>query len=405
VIQEFTLATIQKTVLDEDRISSGKKAVLWLIRVGLAVLIPLIAFFVLYQGFLFLRAGDAPKGVIAVVAIVWGVGGVAILFYIFNWLVEKLSVEWTARLQPFVFVGPAVAMLVWFLALPALRTLYISLFGRDGPPALPLSMIFSAPGEYFSALAARFVGLSNYVAVFTDRLMLGAFRNNILFWIGVATPLTVIAGLLVALLADRSRFERTAKSMIFMPMAISFVGASVIWNFVYEVRPAGSPQIGLLNAIVVALGGQPHGWTNYTDIAPWNNLFLVVIVLWLQTGYAMVLFSAAIKGIPEELLEASRVDGANEIQVFFSIMIPYILGTIITVTTTIIIFTLKIFDVVWVMTGGQFGTDVIATQFYRQSFIARNAGYGSAIAIVLLIAVLPVIFYNLRQLREQETFT
>jgi len=155
---------------------------------------------------------------------------------------------------------------------------------------------------------------------------------------------------------------------------------------------------------VVAFGGQPHGWTNYTAIAPWNNIFLVVIVTWLQTGYAMVLFSAAIKGIPEEIIEAARVDGATEIQVFFRIMIPYILGTIITVTTTVIIFTLKIFDVVWVMTGGQFGTDVIATQFYRQSFINRNSGFGSAIAIVLLLAVIPVMIYNLRQLREQETF-
>ena len=154
----------------------------------------------------------------------------------------------------------------------------------------------------------------------------------------------------------------------------------------------------------MALGGQPHGWTNYTAIAPWNNLFLVVIVLWLQAGFAMVLFSAAIKGIPDELLEAARMDGATEIQIFFRIMIPSIMGTIITVTTTIIIFTLKIFDVVWVMTGGQFGTDVIATQFYRQSFINRNAGYGSAIAIVLLIAVIPVMIYNLRQLRDQETF-
>jgi alpha-glucoside transport system permease protein len=214
----------------------------------------------------------------------------------------------------------------------------------------------------------------------------------------------VVAGLLIAVLADRSGFERVAKSLIFMPYAISFVGASVIWNFIYEVAPVGTPQIGLLNAIVVAFGGQPHGWTNYTPIAPWNNLFLVVIVLWLQTGYAMVLFSAAIKGIPEELLEAARVDGAGELQVFFRIMIPYMMGTIITVTTTIIIFTLKIFDVVWVMTGGQFGTDVIATQFYRQSFINRNAGYGSAIATVLLVAIIPVMIYNLRQLRDQETF-
>jgi alpha-glucoside transport system permease protein len=172
----------------------------------------------------------------------------------------------------------------------------------------------------------------------------------------------------------------------------------------YEVKPADSPQIGLLNAIVVGLGGKPQAWTAYTAISPWNNLFLVVIVAWLQTGFAMVLFSAALKGIPEEILEAARVDGANEVQVFFKIMIPYIRGTIITVTTTIVIFTLKIFDVVWVMTGAQFGTGVIATQFYRQSFTARNAGYGSAIAIVLLIAVIPVMIYNLRQFRLQEAF-
>jgi len=388
----------------KNKPSSGKSVIAWILRIGLAVLIPAIAFFFLYQGFLFLRAGNAPKWVIALVAIIWGVGGVAILYYIFNKLVEMLSPEWTARLQPFVFVGPAIALLLWFLALPAVRTFYISLFGRNGPPALPVTMAFTNPGEYFPALAAQFVGFSNYLAVFTDRLMLGALRNNILFWIGIATPLTVIAGLLIAILADRSKFERVAKSLIFMPMAISFVGASVIWNFIYEVSPAGRPQIGLLNAIVVGLGGQPHGWTNYTAIAPWNNLFLVIIVVWLQAGYAMVLFSAAIKGIPEEIIEAARVDGATEIQVFFRIMIPYILGTIITVTTTIIIFTLKIFDVVWVMTGGQYGTDVIATQFYRQSFINRNSGFGSAIAIVLLLAVIPVMIYNLRQLKEQEAF-
>jgi alpha-glucoside transport system permease protein len=205
-------------------------------------------------------------------------------------------------------------------------------------------------------------------------------------------------------LADRSKYEKVAKSLIFLPMAISFVGASVIWNFIYAVKPPEATQIGLLNAIVVALGGQPHAWPAYTDIAPFNNLFLVVIVIWLQTGYCMVLFSAAIKGVPEEVLEAARVDGAKEGQVFFKIIIPQIMGTIITVTTTVVIFTLKIFDVVWVMTGGQFGTDVIATQFYRQSFIARNAGYGSAIAIVLLMAVIPVMIYNLKQFREGQAF-
>jgi len=213
-----------------------------------------------------------------------------------------------------------------------------------------------------------------------------------------------VIGLLVAVLADKSKFEKVSKSLIFLPMAISFVGASVIWNFMYEVRPEGAEQIGVLNAIVVAMGGSPHPWDKWTAIAPWNNLFLIVIVIWLQAGYTMVLFSAALKGIPEEIQEAARVDGASEIQVFFRIMVPYIMGTIITVWTTVIIFTLKIFDVVWVMTGGQFGTHVIATQFYRQSFTARNSGVGAAVAIVLLLTVFPVMIYNLRQFRQTEAF-
>lgn len=388
----------------EADLSPGKKLLMFFIRLALAVLIPLIAFFVLYQGFIFLRAGNAPKWVIAIIAIIWGVGGIAVLYWIFNWLVEMLPVDWTTRLQPFVFIGPAMAILAWYLAFPSLRTFWISLFGRDGPPTLSLTLLFSSPKEYFALFSSNFQGISNYVAVFTDRLMREAFRNNIFFWIGIATPITVIMGLLVAILADRSKFERVSKSLIFMPMAISFVGASVIWNFIYEVKPVGSPQIGLLNAIVVGLGGQPQAWPAYTAISPWNNLFLVVIVVWLQAGYAMVLFSAAIKGIPDEIIEAARVDGATEPQIFMRIMIPYIQGTIITVSTTVVIFTLKIFDVVWVMTGGQFGTDVIATQFYRQSFIARNAGYGSAIAIILLVAVIPVMVYNLRQFGEQEAF-
>jgi alpha-glucoside transport system permease protein len=389
---------------DKKPLSTGGKIIAFFARLALAIVIPLAAFFVLYQGFLFLRDSDAPKWVITIVAVVWGVGGVALLYWVFNWLVEQLPADWTARLQPFVFVGPAVAILIWYLTLPTVRNLWISFFGANGPPPVSLKMLFTNPAEFFSLIAASTVGLSNYVAVFTDRGMLEAFRNNIFFWILIATPLTVATGLLVAVLADRSKYEKVAKSLIFLPMAISFVGASVIWNFVYEVKPIEMPQIGLLNAIVVALGGQPHAWTAYTEIAPFNNLFLVVIVIWLQAGFAMVLFSAAIKGVPEEILEAARVDGAKEGQVFFKIIIPQIMGTIITVTTTVVIFTLKIFDVVWVMTGGQFGTDVIATQFYRQSFIARNAGYGAAIAIVLLLAVVPVMLYNLKQFREGQAF-
>lgn len=372
----------QPGVKEEVAESAATKIISFVGRLLLALAIPAIAFVVIYAGFIFLRDSNAPKSVITLVAIVWGVGGIALLYWIFNGLVERLSGVWTARLQPFVFVGPAMAILFWYLALPTIRTFWLSLLDRD---------------------AANFVGLQNYVAAFTERLMLEAFRNN-LMWIVFGSTFSILFGLLVAVLADRSRFERVAKSFIFLPMAISFVGAGVIWNFIYAVRPGGETQIGLLNALVTAFGGQPHPWPAWTQVAPWNNLFLIVIVVWLQTGFAMVLFSAALKGIPGELLEAGRVDGATEVQIFFRIMIPYIAGTIITVWTTVVIFTLKIFDVVWVMTGGQFGTEVIATQFYRQSFVARNSGYGSAIAIVLLVAVIPVLIYNLRQFRQQEAF-
>jgi alpha-glucoside transport system permease protein len=387
--------------VEEREISAGAKFIAWLGRIFLAIIIPLIAFAVIYYGFLFLRDSEAPRWVVTIIAIIWGVGGVALLYWVFNGIVEQLPDEWSARLQPFVFVGPAIAILIWYLTLPVYRTLWLSLFDRDGfPDGFTVFNPFTWPAAIQSE---SFVGLSNYVAMFTERLLQESFRNN-LMWIIFGSTLSVAFGLVVAWLADRSKFERVSKSMIFLPMAISFVGASVIWNFMYEVRPVDAPQIGLLNAIVVSLGGDPHPWDKWVAIAPWNNLFLIVIVIWLQTGFSMVLFSAALKAIPEEILEASRVDGASEMQIFFRIMIPSIMSTIITVWTTIVIFTLKIFDVVWVMTGGQFGTHVIATQFYRQSFTARNSGFGSAIAIILLLTVIPVLIYNLRQFREGEAF-
>jgi alpha-glucoside transport system permease protein len=349
-------------------------------RLLLSLFVPAVTFVILYAGFIFLRDSNAPRWVTAVIAIIWGVGGVAALYFVSNWVVERLGELWRHRLQPFVFVGPAIAILIWYLALPAVRTFYASLFGPRGNV---------------------FVGLRNYLAVFSltpNNPMMVAFRNNI-FWIIFGATGAVILGLLVAVLADRSRFENFAKAMIFMPMAISMVGGAIIWNLMYAVNP----NIGLVNAVYTSLTGNPPvAWTASNQ--PWNNVFLIIIMIWLQAGYSMVLFSAAIKGIPSEILEAARVDGANEFQVFFKIMIPYIMGTIITVATTVIIFTLKIFDVVWVMTGGQFNTQVIATQFYREYFTNQNAGYGSAIAVVLLIAVIPVMVYNLRQFRSQEAF-
>lgn len=348
-------------------------------RFFLALLGLIVTLVVLYLGFIFLRANNAPQVVSALVAILWGVGGIAALFTAANVLVESLSADWQRRIQPFVFVGPAIALLFWFLALPTLRTLYQSLFSND---------------------SSTFVGLENYIATFTDRQMLLSFRNNVL-WLVIGTGASVALGLLIAVLADRSRFEAIAKSLVFMPLAISFVGAGVIWRFIYAYAPTDQPQIGVVNAILVGFGGQAQAWLT---LQPWNNLFLIAVVVWLQTGFAMVILSAALKGVPEEILEAARVDGATEIQTFFRIIIPSISGTIITVTTTVAIAMLKIFDVVIVMTGGQYGTEVVATQFYRQFFINRNFGYGAAIAIVLFLAVTPVLFYNVQQLNKQEGF-
>jgi alpha-glucoside transport system permease protein len=232
--------------------------------------------------------------------------------------------------------------------------------------------------------------------------MVEAFRNNLL-WMIVGTFFCVALGLLIAVLADRSRFENVYKAIIFMPMAISFVGAGVIWKFVYTYKGegVGINEIGLLNALVIALGGQSQPWLLQP---PWNNYFLIIIMIWLQTGYSMVIISSAIKGIPVEIMEAARVDGANEFQVFFRIIIPGIKGTLLTVSTTVVIFSLKLFDIVRVMTGGNNSTNVIANEFYLQRFTYGHTGRASAIAIILLLAVVPMIMYNLRQFRESKAF-
>jgi alpha-glucoside transport system permease protein len=361
-------------------------------RFLLSLVALVVTLILLQQGFIFLRDATASKILIVVVAILWGVGGVAVLFTVANWLVESLPEKWVSRIQPFVFIGPGIALLFWFLAIPVVRTLVLSFRGPIGEP-------FDLTGDFFDRIKQLF---SNYIFAFTDRIMIEAFRNNLL-WMIFGTFFCVSLGLIIAVLADRSRYEAIYKAVIFMPMAISFVGAGVIWKFVYTYKGEGSgiSEIGLLNAVVLALGGDSQPWLLQP---PWNNFFLMVIMVWLQTGFAMVILSSAIKGIPAELLEAGRIDGANEFQVFFNIIIPSIQGTLITVTTTIVIFSLKLFDIVRVMTGGNNGTNVIANEFYLRRFTFGDAGQASAIAIVLLIAVIPVMIYNLRQFRESRAF-
>ena len=341
-------------------------------RVLVALFVPVITFFAMWRAFIFMRESDAPQAMIALVAIITGVGGVAILYIMANWFVEQLPAQWTRRLQPFVFVGPAIAIMAWYLFIPALRSFHAS---------------------FFDANTQHFVGLSNYLYTLTDKTMLEAYRNN-LFWLIFGTLLSVGFGLLIAILADRSKFEFVAKTLIFLPMAISMVGASVIWKFVYAFKPASAGQIGLLNAIVVAFGGEPVGWL---QLHGWNTFFLIAILVWLQTGYAMVILSAAIKQVPTEIMEAGRIDGANELQIFFRIIIPTIQGTIVMVPTTVLIMTLKVFDIVYSMTNGLYGTEVIASLQVKQMFRFRDYGRGSAIAILLLLAVIPIMWYNLRE--------
>lgn len=346
-------------------------------QILISLFVPIVTFLVLWQGYLFLQRAQAPQIIQVLVAIIWGVGGVALLYVVANWLVLKLPAAWSKKLQPFVFIGPAVAIMGWFLAVPVLRSLITSFQDR---------------------LGQEWVGLENYVFAFTNPRMLETFRNNLL-WLVFGTFFSVAMGLLIAVLADRSRAEVVYKSIIFVPYAISFVGAGVIWKFIYTYKGVGLniQEIGLLNAIVTAVGGTPQPWLN---LPPWNNFLLIVIMIWLQTGYAMVILSSAIKGVPSELLEAARIDGASETRAFFSVTVPYIKGTIITVVTTIIIFSLKTFDIVRVMTGGNNGTNVIANEFYLQRFTYTNNGRASAIAIVLLLFVTPIIVYNLRQFNK-----
>ncbi len=278
----------------------------------------------------------------------------------------------TNALTPLLYVGPAVLFLLVYQVYPALQTIYLSFLDRR---------------------SESFVGLANYKYVFTSQTMLRAFKNNLL-WLVVFTAGTVGLGLLFAILVDRVRYERLAKSIIFMPMAVSLVGAGVVWKFIYAYRPAGAEQIGLLNQIVTVLGLEPKGWLLENPI---NNLALIVVGLWIWTGYCMVILSAAYKGIPKELMEAGQVDGANDWQVFRHIIVPEMRPALTMVTTTMLVNVLKIFDIIYVMTNGNFGTEVIANRMFKEMFQFANTGRASAIAVVLFMMIIPIMYANVRQ--------
>ncbi|HVO41389.1 MAG TPA: sugar ABC transporter permease [Aggregatilineales bacterium] len=291
-------------------------------------------------------------------------------------------------LTPWLYLAPALIVMTTFIIYPTLNTIYLSVRNINGTDWATAAC---EAGQQCWGL------LENFRYALTSPVMQIAFFNNIV-WILLMVTSCVVLGLLIALLANRVRYESVAKSIIFLPMAISFVGAGVIWKFIYNYNPSGQ-QIGLLNAVVVALGGHAVSWLTTPQV---STIALIVVGVWMSTGFCMTITSAAIKNVPQDILEAARVDGANAWQTFWSVILPTIMPTLTVVTTTMVINVLKIFDIVYVMTGGLYNTDVIATRMYQEQYNNFNTGRAAAIAVVLIIVVLPAMYMNLRRFINEE---
>lgn len=323
-----------------------------------------------------------------VVVVVVGVGGLLAVLGGLYWLTKLLPGKWTERGRVFVFLFPALFLMLAGLIVPAFRTIYTSFLDDNGK---------------------KFIGLGNYTEIFrTPDTRLTVI--NSLTWVLLGTSITVIVGLTIARFADGMRSEKAAKSLIFIPGAISLVGAGIIWKFVYASPPS---EVGLLNALHKAFGGSGEkNWLIDRNLGPFtppqnapgfNTFLLIIIFIWASTGFATVLFSAAMKGVPDSLVEAARVDGATRRQAFYKVTLPYIRATIITVATTTTIAGLKAFDIVAATTGGNFGTSTIANEFFRVYFVQARDGFGSALAVLIFILVVPVVVMNRRaQARAEE---
>ena len=325
----------------------------------------------------------------AVVAIAIALAAAVAYFWGTNWLLDQvlgtrgMSGDQVTRrdnirsqIRPWLFLFPALLFLSVYLVYPVFETVRLSFTDKLG----------------------NYIGFANYFWAVGDSNFQQAVFNNIL-WLLVVPSLSTAFGLVIAVLADRLWWGTIAKSLVFMPMAISFVGASVIWKFVYDYRGEGQPQIGLLNAVVTGLGLPPQAWIS---LPLWNSFFLMVVLIWIQTGFAMVILSAALRGVPEETLEAARIDGANGFRIFFDIMIPQIWGTIVVVWTTITIVVLKVFDIIFAMTNGQWNTEVLANFMFKWMFVNFDYGRGSTIAVIIMIAVLPIMIWNIRRANAEE---
>ena len=317
---------------------------------------------------------------VTAIIVVLGVPAVLIGYI---WLTERLlnriGQRARPRLRPWLWLAPALAFLAVFLVYPTIGTFIRSLQDKTG---------------------TKFIGLDNFAWFFNDDASLIALRNS-LIWLVVLTALTVGLGLLIAILVDRVRYETVAKTVIFVPLAISMVAASVIWTFMYWRTTPPDPQIGTLNGAIGALGVGPVAWYQVSDFA-FNSIMLVIVMAWMWTGFCMVIISAALKGINPELLEAARVDGASERQLFRGITLPLLAPTLAVVITTMIITALKAFDIVYVMTSGHFDTQVVAFQLINELYNFNSPGRASAIGIVLLLAIIPVMAFNVRRFQAQE---
>lgn len=299
----------------------------------------------------------------------------AVLGLLFFFLDKRAKGGAGSMFQLVGFLTPALALLIVGLVIPTIQTIFQAFMNRTGD---------------------TFVGFENFAWIFTQPQNVRVIVNTIL-WVLIAPVISTIAGLAYAYFIDKTRGEKYYKILVFMPMAISFVGASIIWRFMYTARPEGQNQIGFLNQVIVWFGGEPY---NFLADDPWNTFWLIVVFIWIQTGFAMVVLSAAIKGVPGEQLEAAELDGTNAWQRFINVVVPGIRPALIVVLTTISIGSLKVFDIVRTMTAGANSTSVLANEMYTQ-FRSFEQGRSAAFALILFVLVLPIVIYNAVQLKKQ----
>jgi len=320
----------------------------------------------------------------ALQAVIAGIAITALIYFLLNLLIHRLPERIKRRVEPYVFIGPVLVLIGLFVIWPTLQSIRLSFMEEeiDG--------------------STKWVGFQNFKDLFAEDYFASMLINN-LMWIAIVPILTVSLGLAIAQLANNvgPRQEKILKSIFFMPMTISFVSAAVIWRYIYAYAPEGGEQIGLFNAIWTALGGEPQTWFQI-EAFKLNNILLMIILIWLSAGYAMVLLSAAIKSVPEDTLEAGRVDGASTSQIFFKIVLPQIWPTAIAVFITVLIGAMKVFDIVLAMTGGNYNTTVLAQTFYLEYFIYGNTGKAMAAVVLLILAIIPVMVYQVRHYRKFE---